>query len=283
MSPFAWFQYLLPQHLLTRAVGLLAQSSSPFIKTPLIRAFMKAYTISLDEYEVQRVEDFAHFNDFFTRALKPGMRPLSEVAGALSCPADGRISELGSIHCNQILQAKGKTYTLAKLLGGMEEASWFENGHFCTVYLAPSNYHRVHMPLSGRAIKSRYVPGNLFSVNQTTAENVPNLFARNERWIGLFETEHNGETLPFVVVMVGAMIVAGIETTLTGKINNTGKVQDFAHSDRVFKQGEELGRFYLGSTAIVITPPELCLNWSQGLQAGSVVQLNQTLGNFKQV
>lgn len=277
---FAWLQTLAPQHLITRSAGKLAASTNPVIKKTLISSFMKAYNISLDEYQVKNPSEFKNFNDFFTRALEPGARTLEPNPNALICPADGAVSELGRIHQDQLLQAKSKTYSLTQLLAGFEEAKQFENGHFCTIYLAPTNYHRVHMPFTAKALKSRYVPGDLFSVNQTTANSVNNLFARNERWVGLFELEHGGKTHTVAVIMVGAMIVAGIDTVLTGALKPTAKVQDFTHSGELLEQGAELGRFYLGSTAIVLAPPELDLSFASELKATTPVRLGQPLASL---
>ena len=188
-------------------------------------------------------------------------------------PADGIISQLGQIEDHKLLQAKGRHYDVGQLLADSEDGSYFADGSFATIYLAPSNYHRVHMPFTGTLTKTRYVPGTLFSVNNTTAANVPDLFARNERLVCMFDTKYGKAA----VVMVGAMIVAGIETVATGKITRTDDIQEADH-DMQFAAGEELGRFYLGSTAIVVLPKAAKADWLDSMNANSVVQMGQLLG-----
>ncbi|MEJ6069956.1 archaetidylserine decarboxylase, partial [Psychrobacter sp. 16-Bac2893] len=191
-------------------------------------------------------------------------------------PADGMISQLGQIHDHKLLQAKGRDYDIGQLLADSADGDYFADGSFATVYLAPSNYHRVHMPFDGILTKTRYVPGTLFSVNNTTAANVPDLFARNERLVCLFDTAYGKAA----VVMVGAMIVAGIETVATGKISRTDDIQEVDH-DMSFKKGDEVGRFYLGSTAIVVLPKAAKTDWQDTMQHGSIVQMGQLLGSAK--
>lgn len=279
MKPFIAFQHLVPQLTLSRVAGALAASKNPLIKTTFTRTFAKAYGITLDEYARKNLSDFDSFNDFFTRELDDNARPIDSDTHSIACPADGAISQLGEIKENQIFQAKGLDYSLEKLLASDSDAKNFYNGQFATVYLAPSNYHRVHTPLAGTLTQTRYVPGQLFSVNTTTAENVPDLFARNERMVCLFDVSHNGETHKMAVILVGAMIVAGIETVATGKVSHGKQIIEQSHNIELDK-GDELGRFYLGSTAIVLLPESLKSAMSDTLQAGSIVKMGEAMGSM---
>ncbi|MGP5211905.1 archaetidylserine decarboxylase [Psychrobacter alimentarius] len=273
MNLFTTLQQLVPQQKLSKVAGRLAASRHPYVKRTFIRSFAKAYNVSLDEYERQSLNAYESFNDFFTRELKEDARPIDTTADGIVSPADGVISQLGQISDHKMLQAKGRYYDVGQLLADSEDGRYFADGSFATVYLAPSNYHRVHMPFAGTLTKTRYVPGTLFSVNNTTAANVPDLFARNERLVCLFDTQYGKAA----VVMVGAMIVAGIETVATGKIARTDDVQESDHDMR-FEKGEELGRFYLGSTAIVILPKAAKADWENTMQADSFVKMGQLLG-----
>lgn len=273
MNVFTTLQQLVPQQQLSKVAGRLAASRHPYVKRTFIRSFAKAYNISLDEYERQSLNAYESFNDFFTRELKEDARPIDMTIHGIVSPADGIISQLGQIDDHKLLQAKGRYYDVGQLLADSEDGRYFADGSFATVYLAPSNYHRVHMPFAGTLTKTRYVPGTLFSVNNTTAANVPDLFARNERLVCLFDTEYGKAA----VVMVGAMIVAGIETVATGKIARTDDVQEAEHNISLEK-GDELGRFYLGSTAIVILPKGAKANWQDSMKANSVVKMGQLLG-----
>jgi len=273
MNVFTTLQQLVPQQKLSKVAGRLAASRHPYVKRTFIRSFAKAYNISLDEYERQSLNAYESFNDFFTRELKEDARTIDATANGIVSPADGIISQLGQIEDHKLLQAKGRHYDVGQLLADSEDGSYFADGSFATIYLAPSNYHRVHMPFTGTLTKTRYVPGTLFSVNNTTAANVPDLFARNERLVCMFDTKYGKAA----VVMVGAMIVAGIETVATGKITRTDDIQEADH-DMQFAAGEELGRFYLGSTAIVVLPKAAKADWLDSMQANSVVQMGQLLG-----
>ncbi len=204
---------------MTRFAGRIAASERPSVRDPLIRRFVRAYDVDMAEAE-RPLGQYKSFNDFFTRALKPGARPLADAETCVLCPADGAVSQLGRIADGRILQAKGHDYTVAQLLGGDEAlAKRFHNGNFITVYLSPKDYHRVHMPTGGTLESTTYVPGDLFSVNQATAAGVPGLFARNERLSCIFDTSHGS----MASVMVGAMIVAGIETVWGGRVAPHGK------------------------------------------------------------
>ena len=273
MNLFTTLQQLVPQQQLSKVAGRLAASRHPYVKRAFIRSFAKAYGVSLGEYERQSFNAYESFNDFFTRELKENARTIDSSVHGIVSPADGIISQLGQIEDHKLLQAKGRHYDIGQLLADSDDSSYFSDGSFATVYLAPSNYHRVHMPFAGTLIKTRYVPGTLFSVNNTTAANVPDLFARNERLVCLFDTEYGKAA----VVMVGAMIVAGIETVATGKISRTEDIKEAEH-DMSFEKGDELGRFYLGSTAIVVLPKAAKTDWQDSMQANSIVKMGQLLG-----
>jgi len=276
---FILFQYLLPQHLLSRGVGILAQNH--LFRKLFIRTFIKRYKVDLSQAKIQEVEEFDNFNAFFTRELQADARPLANVQGAIICPADGAVSQLGNITDGNLLQAKGRHYSCESLLAGdVEMAKLFRSGKFATIYLSPRDYHRVHMPMAGILKKTVYVPGQLFSVNQTTAEFVPNLFARNERLICLFDTEIG----PMAVILVGAMIVAGIDTVWAGEVCPTTRKREIIETDYTNQApavelalGGELGRFRLGSTAIVLFPHGT-MNFESSLEATSSVAMGQLLG-----
>ncbi len=276
MNVFTTLQQFVPQQKISKVAGRLAASRHPWVKRTFIRSFAKAYDVSLDEYERQSLNAYESFNDFFTRELQDNARIIDASINGIVSPADGMISQLGQIHDHKLLQAKGRDYDIGQLLADSADGDYFADGSFATVYLAPSNYHRVHMPFDGILTKTRYVPGTLFSVNNTTAANVPDLFARNERLVCLFDTAYGKAA----VVMVGAMIVAGIETVATGKISRTDDIQEVGH-DMSFKKGDELGRFYLGSTAIVVLPKAAKTDWQDTMQHGSIVQMGQLLGSAK--
>lgn len=276
MNVFTTLQQFVPQQKISKVAGRLAASRHPWVKRTFIRSFAKAYDVSLDEYERQSLNAYESFNDFFTRELQDDARAIDTTVNGIVSPADGMISQLGQIHDHKLLQAKGRDYDIGQLLADSADGDYFADGSFATVYLAPSNYHRVHMPFDGMLTKTRYVPGTLFSVNNTTAANVPDLFARNERLVCLFDTAYGKAA----VIMVGAMIVAGIETVATGKIIRTDDIQEADH-DMSFKKGDELGRFYLGSTAIVVLPKAAKTDWQDTMKHGSTVQMGQLLGSTK--
>ncbi|HCF5955269.1 TPA: phosphatidylserine decarboxylase [Pseudomonas aeruginosa] len=281
---FICSQYLLPHHLLSRLIGFAADCRATWFKDRLIAWFARRYQVDMREAQVEDLQAYEHFNAFFTRALKDGARPLAQEPGAVLCPADGAISQLGLIEHGRIFQAKGHSYNLAELLGGDAElAAPFMGGDFATVYLSPRDYHRVHMPLAGTLREMVYVPGRLFSVNQTTAENVPELFARNERVVCLFDTERG----PMAVVLVGAMIVASIETVWAGLVTppkrelKTFRYDEAARAPIRLEKGAELGRFKLGSTAIVLFGPQQ-VAFTDGLGAASPVRMGECLALPKQ-
>ncbi|MES2821380.1 MAG: archaetidylserine decarboxylase [Pseudomonadota bacterium] len=273
-------QYLLPHHLLSRLIGCAAECRAAWFKNRLIGWFAEQYRVDMREAQVEDLSAYEHFNAFFTRALKDGARPLDPAPGAILCPADGAISQLGPIEQGRVFQAKGHSFSVQELLGGdSARAQAFMGGNFATVYLSPKDYHRVHMPLAGTLREMVYVPGRLFSVNQSTAENVPGLFARNERVVCLFDTERG----PMAVVLVGAMIVASIETVWAGLVTppkrqlKTLRYDEAARAPIHLAAGAELGRFKLGSTAIVLFGPSQ-VRWADALAAGSAVRMGQALG-----
>lgn len=266
-------QYLLPQHALSRLVGKLAASKTPWLKDAFICRFAARYQVDMSEAAQPDLSQYACFNDFFTRPLKAGARTINAQADSIVCPADGAVSQLGPITGDQVFQAKGHSYSLSDLLASEADAKAFENGHFATIYLSPRDYHRVHMPFAGTLTKSVYVPGDLFSVNTRTAENVPNLFARNERLVAHFDTELG----PMVVILVGAMIVASIET-VWGGLEPIGNQVRVSKPDNVqLAKGDEMGRFLLGSTAIVLFGKDV-VAWQKDLAAGSAVRMGNVLG-----
>jgi len=278
---FVLLQYLVPQHLLSRLVGWLARSEIPWIKTTFINQFSNRFDIDLSDAEIEDPDQFPSFNAFFTRALKDGARPIAPDADDIACPADGTISQIGALRGGDVLQAKGQYFSVYELLGGDSAlASEFSNGHFATVYLSPRDYHRVHMPVTGTLREMIYVPGKLFSVNAVTTRQVPRLFARNERAVCIFDTEQG----PVAVILVGAMIVAGIETVFAGQVTPQPTDVTRTRYDRVapvvIEKGAELGRFMLGSTVVMLFPEGAC-NWEAGLGAESPVRMGQPLGKVR--
>jgi len=279
---FALLQLILPHHLLSRLVGYLARSEVPFVKNNFIKVFLSRFDINMSEAAQEDPYAYDNFNAFFTRALKDGVRPIDADAHSIVSPADGAISQLGPILGSDVLQAKGRHYSLYELLGGDSAlAAEFTNGSFATVYLSPKDYHRVHMPFTGTLREMIYVPGRLFSVNQATTRQIADLFARNERAVCVFDTEHG----PMVVILVGAMIVAGIETVFSGPVTPLARsVQRtrYALDNKgpiVLNKGDELGRFYLGSTAILLFP-EGKASFNPSLAADSPVRMGEKLGTF---
>ncbi|UZE96982.1 archaetidylserine decarboxylase [Alkalimarinus alittae] len=279
---FVLSQYLTPQHTLSRTVGMLADCKQPQIKDAFIKWFINRYQVNMAEAAKENPSDYPCFNDFFTRELKPGLRPLADDSTQISCPVDGAISQLGDINHGKIFQAKGQDYSLIDLLGGdVARAKPFMGGKFATIYLAPKDYHRIHMPLAGTLREMIYVPGKLFSVNPLTAEKVPGLFARNERLVAIFDTEHG----PMAMVLVGAMIVAAIETVWSGQVAppvRQLKVTEYPAEPTnpiTLNKGDEMGRFKLGST-VVLAFPENMVEFKEELMAGSVVRMGQAFGKL---
>jgi len=275
-------QYFLPKKLISRAAGKIASAELGNGTTWLIENFIKYYNVDMSEAEVQEPKEFKTFNAFFTRALKKGARPVVKEAEALAEPADGTISELGEIYKDAVLQAKGHYYSLESLLGGdAEDAKEFESGNYVTTYLSPRDYHRVHMPFDGKLEKMVFIPGDLFSVNPVTAKGVDNLFARNERVVCFFNNDKIGR---FAVVMVGATIVASIETVFAGVVApSAGKektIYDYSKDNISLKKGAELGRFLLGSTTVCVFKKGK-VTFKKGLKAGQTVKVGEKLGEVK--
>ena len=281
---FALLQRILPTHALSRVVHWATRVETPWFKNLLISRFMAGFKIRLDEYLIQNPRSFRSFNEFFTRALIDGLRPLPEDPSIAACPVDGKLYQAGAIEAGRIFQAKGQSFDVVSLLGGSaERAAPFMGGQFATIYLAPSNYHRIHMPMNGRVYKQVYVPGRLFSVNPATARAMPELFARNERVAVIFETEIG----PMAMVLVGALFVGSIETVWSGEITPPHRrgidVQSFADDEQAIRlqRGEEMGRFNMGSTVILLTGPGV-MEWSHKIRPGDAVKMGQPLGQMLQ-
>jgi phosphatidylserine decarboxylase len=254
-------QYVLPKQALTTFAGRVAGAKGGAMTTSLIRWFVGKYGVDMNEAANPDIASYPSFNEFFTRALRDGVRPLANAD--FVCPVDGRISQFGSIDDHQIFQAKGHKFTTAELVGGDTAlASHFQHGSFANLYLSPKDYHRIHMPCDGRLTRMIYVPGSLFSVNPTTARGVPGLFARNERVVCVFESDEHG---PFVITLVGATIVGSMATVWHGVVNppRMTRICEWTYDAEpvVLKKGEELGRFLLGSTVVLLFRKDtICFN-----------------------
>jgi len=276
---FIYSQHAAPQHLLSRIAGKVAECETPALKNKIIRWFIDKYDVNMSEALLESPEDFKHFNDFFTRELKPGMREIDLANNAIVSPVDGAISQQGAIDEEQIFQAKGQSFSVVELLGGStKRAEPFMGGDFSTIYLSPKDYHRIHMPCAGTLREMVHIPGKLFSVNPVTAENVPRLFARNERVAAIFDTEFG----PMAMVLVGAMIVASVETVWSGLVP-TGQrdVHTTTYDDGKIRleKGEEMGRFKLGST-VVLAFPKGSMEFNKALKAESAVRMGQNFGTI---
>ena len=279
---FALLQHLLPQHLLSRLVGRLADSRIRWIKNSFILLFNRIYGINMSEAVEENPPAYPSFNAFFTRALKPEARPIDLDPSLLVSPVDGAISQLGKIDYGRIFQAKGHSYSLTSLLGGNQDrAQPFINGQFATIYLSPKDYHRIHMPIEGRLLEMVYVPGDLFSVNNATVAEVPNLFARNERLVAIFDTAAG----PMAMVLVGAMIVAGIETVWSGQMApklrtiETSRYDSHSPEPIILAKGAEMGRFKLGSTVILLFGAKN-IEWLKQYHTGNNTRLGQPLASL---
>ena len=273
----AGFQYVLPQHFLSRIVYALMRSEISWLKNFLIHTISNMAGINVDEALSPDFNDYRSFNAWFTRALKPGARSFDPDPLAFISPCDGTISATGTLQENSILQAKGKQYTLQDLLASDPVCAELTNGYFSTIYLSPKDYHRIHMPISGQLQRMIHVPGRLFSVAPYTVRQVPGLFARNERVISIFKTDHG----PLVVVMVGAMLVSSTETVWAGEVtpskNKNVSVNDYSHDDIRLAKGDEMGRFNMGSTVILLMPSGV-VEGVAGFDAGDAVKVGLKLG-----
>jgi phosphatidylserine decarboxylase len=274
---FVGLQKLLPQHGISRLVGRLTASEQTWIARPLIRLASFVFSIDLQDAERQDMDDYHSFNDFFTRALQAETRPIPEDASWIISPVDGAISQFGKIEDGMLLQAKGNTYTLDALLGADPIAAEFTDGQFATIYLAPSDYHRIHMPFDGKLLRWIEIPGELFSVNALTETALPNLFCRNERLVCLFETSFG----PALVVLVGALIVASIETVFDSSPSPFAEHKThLPQSETRLFRGEELGRFLMGSTVIVCFPPN-SIALDKNVEIGMPTRLGQALARIQ--
>jgi phosphatidylserine decarboxylase len=268
------FQHLLPKQALTRLAGMLANIEAGILTTKIIAWFVKRYGVNMAEAANADIASYKTFNEFFTRPLKTGARPMAKAE--FICPVDGTISQFGNIEKDQIFQAKNHNYsTLALLAGQQALAEKFENGLFACLYLSPKDYHRIHMPCDGALKSMTYMPGDLFSVNPNTAANVPNLFARNERVVCEFTSEKHGT---FVMVLVGATIVGSMATVWHGIINppRTKNIRTWNYENIILKQGDEMGRFLLGSTVVMCferNALQFNLNW----QPAKIIQLGEIM------
>ncbi len=281
---FLLLQHMMPKRLITAIVYRLARIRVRFIKDFLIRSFVKLFEVNLDEVEKSVPDGFISFNDFFTRELVGGSRPIDSSDSSIVSPVDGIVSAAGSIEKNAVLQAKGHDYSLEELLAtDLDEAQRYYDGSFATIYLAPFNYHRVHAPLAGELIAARFVPGSLFSVNQTTVTFLRGLFTRNERLICHFQTVAG----PMVLIFVGALNVGSITTPWTGEIRprkgNVVENIDLQSSSqaKTVNKGDLLGWFNIGSTIILLLPPRVC-DWKSGLESGKTLRMGESLGRIVQ-
>lgn len=282
---FLLLQRMMPKRLITAIVHRLARIRVRLIKDFLIRSFVKFYEVNLDEVRKSAPDGFTSFNDFFTRELERGSRPIDSSDLSIVSPADGIISAAGSIKKNAVLQAKGIDYSLEELLAtDLDEAQRYYDGSFATIYLAPFNYHRVHAPLAGELVAARFVPGSLFSVNLTTVSFLRGLFTRNERLICHFRTAAG----PMVLIFVGALNVGSITTPWTGKIRprkgNMVENIDLQSSSqaKTVNKGDLLGWFNMGSTIILLLPPGVC-DWRSGLESGEALRMGEALGRIVQL
>jgi phosphatidylserine decarboxylase len=270
-------QYLIPKQALTLLAGKLAGAEAGRLTTSIIRWFVGRYGVNMAEAANPDIVSYASFNEFFTRSLRDGARPLA--AADFICPVDGAISQFGAIERDQIFQAKGHSYSTAALVGGDRElAARFENGSFATLYLSPRDYHRIHMPCDGRLTRMIHVPGALFSVNPTTARGVPGLFARNERVVCVFDSPYG----PFVLTLVGATIVGSMATVWHGVVNpqRPGHLREWNYADRQidFRQGDEMGRFLLGSTVVMLFPKGI-IRFNPGWAPAQAIRLGEMMGS----
>ena len=268
MSLFVRLQKILPQHVVSRAAGRLAASEG-WVRKPLIRAFANAYGVDMAQAEHSDLDAYTSFNDFFTRPLRPGARPIDPASASIVSPADGVVSQAGHIEKGELLQAKGVRYSFSALADVCASTA-FEGGAFATVYLSPSDYHRVHLPVAGRLVRTVAIPGKLFSVNTATEAEVEGLFAVNERLVCEFETDFG----TMLLVMVGAMIVASIETVWDGPASPYREKTVTEH-DVSFEKGAEIGRFLLGSSVVLAFEPGRA---DLDLSAGRAVRMGEAIG-----
>ncbi|MCU7827633.1 MAG: archaetidylserine decarboxylase [Candidatus Thiodiazotropha sp. (ex Myrtea sp. 'scaly one' KF741663)] len=277
---FVGLQYLLPHHLLSWLMHSITRIEAKGFKDTLIRRVIDWYKVDMQEALESDPSTYRSFNDFFTRALRPDTRPVTQETNKVACPADGALNQAGDIEGDDLFQAKGHHYSLLELLGGDPEMSQqFEEGSFATIYLSPRDYHRVHMPLNGKLRKMVHVPGRLFSVNETTSRMVPRLFARNERVISLFDTDIG----PMAVILVGAIFVSSIDTVWAGTITPVReRVRSWNYQPQPTPQtvnlekGEEMGRFNMGSTVILLFGKD-AIEWDEAFTAGATLKVGEAI------
>jgi phosphatidylserine decarboxylase len=270
--------YVLPHHAISRVVYLVTRLRGPQVK-PMINWFVKKYAVNMDDAAESDTGYYRTFNEFFTRSLKPDLRPVVPGENTLACPCDGKVSQSGPIRSGAIMQAKGRAYSVLELLGGDKAmAAEFADGCFTTIYLAPHDYHRMHMPLDAKLLRMIHVPGRLFSVAEWTVQEIPRLFARNERLACYFETKSG----PMVMVLVGAINVSAIETVWSGPVvpPRARKISefDYSHTNKKITKGAEMGRFNMGSTVILLTSNKV--EWLAHIEAGYAVKMGQLIGHF---
>jgi len=277
VSTFVTFQKILPKKLLTEIAGLLAECRWRPFKNLLIRVFCRYYRVDLSHAQIKDASEYASFNDFFTRALEPEARPINGALNSMVSPADGTVSAFGNLQSSSLLQAKGILYQASELLVDDMLATKLEAGCFITIYLSPKDYHRVHVPLAGKLMSVTYIPGRLFSVNDETARTVDGLFSLNERIVAQFQTPN----FTYALVMVGAMIVGGMETTATGRIRRKRQLVELnERAGKQYDKGEEFGRFHLGSTVILVLPKVADISFAEELIEGSAVSMGEILAEF---
>lgn len=268
---------ILPKHGLTLYAGLMANAKIQRLKNRLIRRFIEKHGVNMQEAEQTDLAHYACFNDFFIRHLKPGCRTIS--AADIVSPVDGSMSELGDIDAGKLLQAKGRYYSVEELLAcDKQTAQAFHSGHFMTLYLSPKDYHRVHMPITGRLTEMTYVPGRFYSVKPALSRVIPNLFARNQRLVVTFQTPIG----PMVMVLVGATVVGRIGTTWEGDIKRSRQIRKTVYTgEKIIKKGEEMGYFKLGSTVILLFSQEVKMRWLETHQSGNSIRLGEALGQVE--
>ena len=277
---FALLLHILPHHLLSQLMYWITRIEWPPFKDWLINLVVKLYRVDMSQAESPHTRDYRHFNAFFTRALRRELRPLAARPDALVSPVDGTVSQIGTIADGRIFQAKGREYTLSELLGG--ESRWsdaFEDGEFATIYLSPRDYHRIHMPISGRLLEMTHVPGRLFSVSPATTRTIPRLFSRNERIVNIFQTDAG----PVALIMVGVIFVASMDTVWAGTVAPLSRrISHWRYGEAALTsvdldRGEEMGRFNMGSTVILLFPKER-VAWESALRSGSEIQMGEEIG-----
>jgi phosphatidylserine decarboxylase len=279
---FALLQYFLPKHLMSHVIYSLTRSKKTWIRDIILKIFLRSFTIDMSVALEPDPYRYPTFNDFFTRALRNDARPIDSAADAVVSPVDGTVSQCGVITDDAIVQAKGRNYSMTELLGGdASRAARYLGGTFATIYLAPYNYHRIHMPLAGTVRETIYVPGDLFSVNASTARAVPRVFARNERVVCDFAATQP-DNCDFAMVFVGALHVGSIETTWCGEVNPPPRprlqpIRVDQGTGTTLRKGAEAGRFNMGSTVIIVTPPNK-IEWNQKMQTGVIVRMGERIG-----